>query len=80
LHVLNSRISSSSHVARFLSGIFPILVMLVHYSEPMQEGGFTAEDCENWDQVKICLMHTKYAMTCKLLAGIDRLCNSHSSH
>ncbi|KAJ7258023.1 hypothetical protein C8J57DRAFT_1646590 [Mycena rebaudengoi] len=51
LDVLNSQISSPSHVARFLLDIFPILVTLVRNREPTQEG-FTAEDCENWDRVR----------------------------
>jgi hypothetical protein len=51
LDVLNSQISSSSHVSQFLLDIFPILVTLVRYREPTQEG-FTAEDCENWDRVR----------------------------
>jgi hypothetical protein len=51
LDVLTSRISLPSDVARFLSGIFPVLVTLIHYHAPTQ-GGFTAQDCENWDRVR----------------------------
>jgi hypothetical protein len=51
LDVLNSQISSPSHTARFLLDVFPILVTLVRYCEPTQEG-FTAEDCKNWDRVR----------------------------
>ncbi|KAJ7263804.1 hypothetical protein C8J57DRAFT_1626190 [Mycena rebaudengoi] len=50
LDVLDSRISSPHRVTVFLTTIFPILVTLVHYHKPMQEG-FTAEDCKKWDQV-----------------------------
>jgi hypothetical protein len=49
LDVLVSRISSPSDVARFLLGIFPILGEIYHYAP--RQGGFTAEDCENWDRV-----------------------------
>ncbi|KAJ7263849.1 hypothetical protein C8J57DRAFT_1470620 [Mycena rebaudengoi] len=45
LDVLNSRISSPSDVARFLSGIFPVLVTLIHYTADL-------ENCENWDRVR----------------------------
>jgi hypothetical protein len=50
LDVLNSRISSPSDVSRFLLGIFPILVTLIHHHVPTQEG-FAAEDCNKWDRV-----------------------------
>ncbi|KAJ7267980.1 hypothetical protein C8J57DRAFT_1469342 [Mycena rebaudengoi] len=51
LDVLTSRISLPSDVARFLSGIFPVLVTLIHYHAQTQ-GGFTAQDCKNWDRVR----------------------------
>ncbi|KAJ7263831.1 hypothetical protein C8J57DRAFT_1470606 [Mycena rebaudengoi] len=54
LDVLDSRISSPSDVARFLPGIFPLLARLACNHEPMR-GVLTAEDCENWDQVKSML-------------------------
>ncbi|KAJ7235134.1 hypothetical protein C8J57DRAFT_1479687 [Mycena rebaudengoi] len=52
---LNSPISSEpTRVARFLSGIFPSLVKVI--SDPYDvQPGFTAEDCETWNQVEALL-------------------------
>ncbi|KAJ7278357.1 hypothetical protein C8J57DRAFT_1576859 [Mycena rebaudengoi] len=52
LEVLNSPIlSEPAPIARFLSGIFPGLVEVISDPDDVQ-AGFTAEDCETWDQVK----------------------------
>ncbi|KAJ7278360.1 hypothetical protein C8J57DRAFT_1306732 [Mycena rebaudengoi] len=55
LEVLNSPISSEpAHVARFLLGIFPGLVEIINDPDNVQPG-FTAEDCETWNQVEALL-------------------------
>ncbi|KAJ7254225.1 hypothetical protein C8J57DRAFT_1076394 [Mycena rebaudengoi] len=60
LFLVASPISSPPHVARFLSGIFPNLVVLMRFRGPMQ-AAITIQDCEKWDQVTVTELLSMFA-------------------